>query len=72
MDEQKILVNFGLNCKLNRIKLKMSQDDIVNKTDFSKSYVSNVEGAKHNISLINATKLAEIFHKTLDEMVKDV
>ena len=72
MEEQKILENFGLNFKHFRNKAKMPQDDIVEKTGFSKSYISNVEGAKHNISLVNAIKLAKIFNKSIEEMIKEI
>ena len=72
MDEHKILENFGLNCKMQRVKLKMSQDDIVDKTGFSKSYISNIESAKHNISLINALKFSEISNKSIEELTKDI
>ena len=72
MDEQKILENFGINFKHYRNKSKMSQDDIVAITGFSKSYVSNVEGAKHNLSLVNAVKFAHAINKTVDELIKDI
>ena len=72
MDEQKILDNFGINFKHYRNKAKMSQDDVVELTGFSKSYISNVESAKHNISLVNALKFASIVNKTIDEMIKDL
>ena len=72
MNEQKILENFGLNFKHYRNKAKLSQDDIVEITGFSKSYISNIECAKHNISLVNALKFAKIVNKTIEEMVKDL
>ena len=72
MDEQKILKNFGINFKHYRNKAKMSQDDIVALTGFSKSYISNVESAKHNISLVNAVKFANTVNKTVDELIKDL
>ena len=72
MEEQKILENLGLNFKHFRNKAKMSQDDIVEKTDFSKSYISDAEGAKHNIPLVNAIKLAKIFNKSIEEMIKEI
>lgn len=50
----------------------MSQDDIMELTGFSKSYISNVESAKHNISLVNALKFADIVNKTIDELIKDI
>lgn len=72
MDEQKVLDNFGINFKHYRNKAKLSQDDVVELTGFSKSYISNVESAKHNISLVNALKFASIVNKTIDEMIKDL
>ncbi len=72
MDEQKILENFGLHFKLYRTKLKITQDMVVDKTGFSKSYISNVECAKHNLSLVNAIKLANVVGKTIEEMVTDL
>ena len=72
MDEHKILENFGLNCKIQRTKMKMSQDDIVCKTGFSKSYISNIESAKHNISLVNALKFSQIYNKSIEELTKDI
>ena len=72
MDEQKILENFGINLKHYRYKAKLSQDDMVELTGFSKSYISNVETAKHNISLVNAIKFAKIVNKTIEEMIKDI
>lgn len=72
MDEQEILKNFGLNFKHYRTKAKLTQDNIVEMTDFSKSYVSNVETGKHNLSLVNALKFASIVNKTIEEMIKDI
>ena len=72
MDEQKVLENFGLNFKYYRNKAKLSQDDIVEKTGFSKSYISNVESAKHNLSLVNALKFASAVNKTIEDMIRDL
>ena len=72
MDEQKILENFGLNLQHYRKKAKLSQDDVVDLTGFSKPYISNVECAKHNLSLVNALKFAKVVNKTIEEMIKDL
>lgn len=69
MDEQKILSAFGFNYKIERMKQKLTQDNIMEKTGFSKSYISNVENGKHNISLINALKLAETVHKNIEDLL---
>ncbi len=36
MDEQNILKNFGFNFKIERMKKKLSQDKVVELTNFSK------------------------------------
>ena len=72
MDKQKILENFGINFKHYRNKAKLSQDDVVELTEFSKSYISNVENAKHDISLVNALKFANVVNKTIEEMVREL
>lgn len=72
MDEQKILKNFGINFKHYRNKAKLSQDDVVELTGFSKPYISNVECAKHNLSLVNAIKFASVVNKTIEELTKDL
>jgi len=72
MDEKTILENFGLNLKMYRHKLKMSQDDVAEKTGFSTPYISNVESGKHNISLVNAIKFAEIFDKKIEDFLKEI
>lgn len=50
----------------------MSQDDVADKTDFSKSYISNVENGKHNLSLVNALIFSKLVGKTLDEMLREI
>ena len=72
MDEQEILNNFGINFKHYRTKARLTQDNVVDLTGFSKAYISNVELGKHNVSLVNALKFASIVNKTIEEMIKDI
>ncbi len=69
MDEKKLLQTFGFNFKIERMKLKLSQEDVALDFGFSKSYISNVECGKHRISLINAYKLSKIVDKTIEELL---
>lgn len=69
MEKQELLKNFGFNFKIERMKLKLTQEDIIAMTNFSKSYISNIESGKHNISLINALKLSKIVNKTIEELM---
>jgi len=71
MDKQDILKNFGLKLKIYRTAKNLSQDDLSAETGFSKPYISNVENGKHNISLVNAVKIAEFFGKSVNDMLND-
>jgi len=71
MDDKKLLEVFGLNIKFERIKNKLSQEELANITGFSKPYISNVECAKHNLSLLNAYKLSRALGKSLEELLKE-
>lgn len=66
-----LLEIFGLNIKLERIRLGLTQEDVAEKLDFSSVYVSNVESGKHKISLINAYKFAQFYKKSLDYLLTE-
>lgn len=70
MDEQNMLEKFGFNFKVERMRLKLSQDKVADLTEFSKTYISNVEQGKHSLSLINALKFAKVVNKTIEELIK--
>lgn len=72
MDEHKILETFGLNFKMYRTKLKMSQEDVYARTGFSQAYISNVENGKHSISLVNALMLSELVGKNIESMLREI
>lgn len=71
MDNKTLLKIFGLNLKLERIKLGLTQEQVAEKLDFSSVYVSNVEGGKHKISLINAYKFSVFYKKSLDYLLTE-
>lgn len=72
MEEKKLLKNFGFNFKVARMKLGLTQDNIVEITDLSKAYLSNIENGKNNPSLTNAVKLSKIVNKTIEELISDI
>lgn len=69
MDRQKILNDFGFNFKMERMRQKLTQDDVAEKTEFSKSYISNVENGRHDLSMVNALILAKVLGKTIEELI---
>ena len=71
MNEHKILETFGLNFKMYRTKLRMSQDEVASRTGLSKPYISNIENGKHSISLVNALMLSELVGKNIESMLRE-
>ena len=69
MDDVNLLKTFGLNVKIERLRLGYSQEQVAEALDFSAVYISNVESGKHRISLINAFKFAKFFKKSLDYLL---
>ena len=70
MNKQETLKNFGLNFKVERTRLRLTQEDIEEKTGFSTTYISHVENGKHDLSMTNAIILSRIIGKTIEELIK--
>lgn len=66
MDEKELLKKFGFNLKIERLRQKISQEQLAEKLNVSSVYISNVESGKHNISLINALKFCNYFDKPIE------
>lgn len=71
MDDKYLLQIFGLNLKFQRLKYKMSQEELAETLNFSSVYVSNVESGKHNISLVNALKFCNYFNLKIEDLLND-
>ncbi len=71
MDDEILLKIFGLNIKLERIKLGLTQEEVAENLDFSSVYISNIESGKHKISLTNAYKFASFYKKSLDYLLTE-
>lgn len=70
MDRQKVLNDFGFNFKMERMRQKLTQDDVAERTEFSKSYISNIENGRHDLSMVNALILAKVLGKTIEDLIK--
>lgn len=71
MDENNLLQTFGLNLKFQRLKRKISQEQLAEALNFSSVYISNVEGGKHNISLVNALKFCKYFNTNIENLIAE-
>ncbi len=70
MDEKELLKNFGFNLKIERLRQKISQEQLAEKLNVSSVYISNIESGKHNISLVNALKFCNYFDKPVEYFIK--
>lgn len=71
MDDKKLLKTFGFNLKIERMKLKKSQEEVAEALNFSTVYISNVESGKHNISFVNALKFCEYYNLSIDYLLQE-
>ena len=71
MDEKKLLETFGFNLKIERMRSRLSQEQLAEIVDVSKTYISNVETAKHDISITNAYKLSRAVNKTIEDLLQE-
>ena len=69
--DNKLLKTFGINVKIERLKLGYSQEQVAENLEISSVYLSNVELGKHNLSLSNAFKLAKYYGKTIDYLLTE-
>ncbi|BBS38694.1 helix-turn-helix domain-containing protein [Enterobacter cloacae complex sp. 2024EL-00215] len=58
MSEELILKAFGKKMYRLRIELQLSQEQVAERAQLDRTYVSSVERGQRNISLLNICKLA--------------
>ena len=67
-----ITVNFGNKIRELRLKLNLSQEKFALKIGMDRTYYSQVEAGKRNISLENIYKISKGFDISLEELFKNV
>lgn len=60
----------GENMRRIRIEKNMSQGDICRKMGLDRSYVSNVENGKQNLTLSTIEKIAEVLEVDVIQLIK--
>ena len=66
---QQILEKFGARLRNLRNERGLSQEALAAEAGFSRSYYSELELGKRNISLLNMCKLAKCFRISLKELI---
>lgn len=64
-----ILVRFGKKLRDLRTEKGMTQEEMAERADFSRSYYTEIETGKRNVSLLNLYRLAKALEIPLSRLV---
>lgn len=67
--EKTILQIFGDNVRRERLKRKLSQEELANVADLHRTYIGMIERAEKNITMLNAQKIADSFNISLIDLL---
>jgi transcriptional regulator with XRE-family HTH domain len=67
--EGDFLKRFGNRLRALRETRGLTQEELSDEADFSRSYYSDIETGKRNISLLNLRRLAQSLHVSLNELL---
>jgi len=68
--KERMLEAFGaVVCKL-RKDLGLTQEDLANRTEFDRTYISMIERGKRNLSFLNICRFAKALGTTASEMLR--
>lgn len=70
--DQEILERFGLRLRELRQTRKLTQEEFAAKVGFSRSYYTEIETGKRNLSLLNLHKIACFLEITLAELLSEI
>lgn len=68
---QTITIRFGMALREQRKHLGATQSDLSAATGLSRSYISEVECGRENISLERAERLAQAVNSTLSDLLRE-
>ena len=67
-----ILVRYGKAVRKLRMKKKISQEDFADKCGLHRTYISDVELGKRNVSLENIERIANALEISLSDFFREV
>jgi transcriptional regulator with XRE-family HTH domain len=72
IDKVSFLIRFGKRLRDLRISRNLTQEDLAAKAGFSRSYYTEIETGKRNVSLINLAYLADSLEINLSTLLSDL
>lgn len=65
-----ILKKFGKRVREERIRQKLSQEDLADKAGVHRTYIGMIERAEKNITLINLKKISKALNLEVSQLLK--
>jgi transcriptional regulator with XRE-family HTH domain len=65
-----ILIKFGHKVRFERLKKKLSQEELADVTGVHRTYIGMIERAEKNITLENIEKIAKALNLSISELFK--
>lgn len=66
---EKKLVSLGSNIKAARLKLKMTQQDLADRADVHRNYISNLENGKQNPTIAVLMAISDVLKVNIDDLI---
>ena len=70
--KEHILIRYGQAVRKVRLEQGISQEELADRCGLHRTYISNVELGKRNISLENIERIAISLNRTLSDFFKEV
>ena len=67
-----IAVRFGQAVRKLRLEQKLSQEELAERCDLHRTYISDIELGKRNVSLENIERIATALERSLSDFFKEV
>lgn len=61
---------FGFSVKLRREELNLTQEDLADRANLHRTYISDIERGSRNVSLINIERLAQSLSMAMSELFR--
>ncbi|QYX31966.1 helix-turn-helix domain-containing protein [Sphaerospermopsis torques-reginae] len=69
--KEAILIKFGQKIRQERLKQNLSQEELAEKANLHRTYISMIERAEKNITLINIEKISNALGVSISELFRE-
>lgn len=72
MQMRDVLVQLGKKIRALREELKISQEELADRADIHRNYMSQIEGGKRNLSFYNLVKVARALRVSPSKLIDTI